>query len=276
MVALTWPVAVGSATGETSLAGAFGGGTWLAPAPALREAGLPTSLRQPRDSLLVIFNHGSEAEFVADRCAPRGETTPEVVRDLAGARVAGHTVRVFAFCTPSRIGAFHHHSGEGEAKVIARARDIARLVAGFRAAGVPARQIFLFGQSAGAWASLLTAAERPAAIGGVVGFAPAFAGPREERAAGWWALRERLAARIAGARHLPALLFAFPGDRFEPPEDLAFLGGIAGVELRDLAAAPPACAASRPHRTAFTPCFAAAERQTILNFLAARMAAGST
>lgn len=245
-------------------------GAWLSPV-ALSDPADPTSLAAPERLLLVIYNHGSRAEFRRDRCRPEparpDATTPAAVAGLAGEAVGGLKVAVFAFCTAAGYGDFEADSGEGEPKVVKRAAEIAALAARFAAAGVPPRRIVLAGQSAGGWAALLAAAGSRLPLGGVLAFAPAFAGEAEDRAPAWQRLRDAQAAGLAAAALPPALVYGFPGDPYEPPADLGFLAAVPGVEV----VAPAAgCTAPRPHLTAFAGCFAAAERTRLLGFLAAR------
>lgn len=251
------------AAGASSVAGA-----WLSPV-ALHDPADPLSLAEPESLLLLVYSHGSRAEFRGDRCRPLGETTPEAVRRLAGARLGGLRVAVFAFCTRARHGSFQAESGRGEPKVAERTREIAALARRFAEAGVPARRIVLVGQSAGGWASLLAAARAEPPLGGVIAFAPAFAGPAAGRAPAWQALRDAQAGELAAAARLEGLVYAFPGDPYEPPADLGFLAALPGVELRS-GAADPACAPREPHLSAFADCFAEAERERLLGFLAGR------
>lgn len=266
-------------------------GSWLGRV-ALSDPTDPLSLEAPKRVLIVIYNHGSRAEFRRDRCHPGAETTPPVLRDLAGTSIEGLEVAVFAFCTRSRLGDFDESSGEGEPKVIKRAREIAALARGFVRAGVPAQRIFLAGQSAGGWAALLAAAatslaaetpseanlgSRDAALGGVVAFAPAFAGPVEDRPETWQTLRDTQAAELAALPWLAGLVYAFEGDRYEPPADLHFLARIPGVTLLarpgDRLGGRP-CGAHEAHLRAFADCFAAAETARLRGFLAERVLLG--
>lgn len=248
-------------------------GAWLAPV-ALSDADDPVSLAEPEALLLVIYSHGSRPEFRRDRCRPRGDTTPEVVRDLAGLPAGDLTVAVFALCTQALTGSFEARSGIGEPKVVERAREIAELARRFTEAGVPPRRIVLAGQSAGGWASLLAAARGDLPLGGVIAFAPAFAGRSEGRPEAWQVLREAQAAELVETlaadprQGTPLLVYAFAGDPYEAPAELAFLGALPEATMRS---GPPAaeCAPHEPHLRAFADCFRA-ERQRLLAFLAER------
>ena len=95
----------------------------------------------------------------------------------------------------------------------------------------------------------------------------------EERLATWQALRDTQAAALSSLRRLDALVDAFEGDRYEPPEDLAFLAGIPGVTLLsrpgDRLGGRP-CEPHEAHLRAFSDCFRLAERGRLRAFLAER------
>ena len=244
-------------------------GAMLRPAPAGLAPRPPAAVAS--DVALVIYSHGSREEFLADRCAPRGDTTPSVVRDLVGARIAGFRLAVYADCTPTRRGDFVAAQHAGAPKVEERAADLERLIERFWAAGLPPQRIVLMGHSAGAWASLWTARDADPPVAGVIAVAPAFAGPARTRSAGWRWLREVHERELAASRRLPALVFAFRDDAFETPQTLSFLERIPGVDLVAVPPAgadPPACAGATAHRAIFTPCFEREQQARIRAFLA--------
>ncbi len=238
--------------------------------------GEATALERPNDHVLVLFNHGSRAEPRSDRCDPAGRTTPDVIKSLAGEELLGLTIAVYAYCTPSRKGSYRHQQGKGDPKVLNRAKDIEAIVADYQALGLASERVFLAGQSAGAWASLLVARRGSVAINSVIGFAPAFAGRVGRRPPGWRQLRENQVAFLQKAPRLDALIFAFDGDPYEPPEALSFLRRIPGVDLRalpsDVIDGVP-CGRRTPHFTSFQECFMSSQRQIILEYMAARLAA---
>lgn len=228
----------------------------LKPSPAGLAAEPPAAVAS--DVALLIYSHGSRQEFLADRCDPRGATTPAVVRDLAGVRIDGMRLAVYADCTPTRRGNFVATERRGTPKVEQRAADLERLVARFRATGLPPQRIVLMGHSAGAWASLWAVRDGHPPVAGVVAVAPAFAGPARTRSAGWQWLRAVHERELAASPHIPALVFAFRDDAFETPQTLSFLQRIPGVEMVPVppaGTARPGCVGATGHRAIFTPCF---------------------
>lgn len=241
-------------------------------------------LAAPAETVVLIYNHGSDQEFIPDPCEPAAGdasewSVPSILADLSGTRVAGKVIAVYGYCTPSRVGEYRHAKRAGEPKVVKRAREIGLLADRFAGLGVPRPQIFLVGHSAGAWASLLAARERPRAVNAVIAFGPAFAGRRATRPLGWEWLRGAQVAYLSGAAQIDALVFAFEGDHYEPPEDLAFLGGIPGVELVVLSGTRidgVSCGDRPPHLTDRKPCFRATQGDRIRHYIERRLRAAGT
>jgi pimeloyl-ACP methyl ester carboxylesterase len=256
----------------------------VAPAPGFARdiAGFRSAPAGPgQGAAIILYSPGSAPEFIADRCTPDDREIPRVLRDLDGRKLRGVTLRVATVCTPTRVGRFVARTGRGLPKVVGRAEDLDRLIEAMHRRGVPASHLFLAGHSAGAWASLLAARARPSGVNAVVALSPAFAGPRRGRPAGWRRLRAVLARSLARAP-TPALIFAFDGDRYEPPPDLEFLRRAPATRLVALPSRSIDGIACRPdvgdlpgspHLTAFDDCFRRTQTGTILEFLAARLRA---
>ena len=178
----------------------------------------PLTIANPRGSLVLIVTHGSDQENIPDPChldqvnAPWG--MPGAIDDLKGDKLGGKTVVLDPFCTPHKVG------DGNNLKVELRKQDIQARVEAYRQQGVPAKQIFLVGHSAGAWASLLLKMEQPGLFNAVIALAPAFAGEEADRDAWWWQRRQDYLDRFAAARDVSALVFSFEGDTFEEPNDL--------------------------------------------------------
>lgn len=259
------------------LAGCAAGRSQFVPGEPSKDDAI--RLAVPAETVVLIYNHGSEQEFIPDPCEPAGGdasewSVPSVLSNLSGTRVAGKVIAVYGYCTPSRVGEYLHAERSGEPKVAKRAREIAMLADRFAALGVPRRQIFLAGHSAGAWASLLVARDHPRSFNAVIGFAPAFAGRRATRPPGWEWLRGTQVLYLGAATGIDALVFAFEGDPYEPPEDLAFLRGIPGVELVVLSGTRidgVSCGGRGPHLTDRKPCFHAKQGARIRDYIERRL-----
>jgi dienelactone hydrolase len=213
----------------------------------------------PANAVVLIFNHGTDRPQVRHVCNERRDV-PAVVREIAEAR----QWTLYALCSDAIDG------DEAGSYTHKRADEILSAVAAYRARGVPAARIFLFGQSAGGWSSLLAARRDHGGFNAVVAFAPAFAGPRHEAARHpWW--RGRLApeqiAHLREAPRIEALIFAFSDDAYDRPEELAPLEAIPGVRI----VAFDAC--NHGHATAFSDCFREGARTEIEHYIEERLAA---
>ncbi|MCW0233093.1 MAG: alpha/beta hydrolase [Ferrovibrio sp.] len=190
-------------------------------------------LDNPGKTILLLFSHGSGQEFVNDPCEMQKYNAaygvPAIVHDLYGQAVGDLKIVVDGYCTPTRRGYYNMNDHSGDPKVMLRANDIEARARSFIAAGVPAKQIFLVGHSAGGWASLMLKARNPELANSVIAFAPAFAGQRKGRKPGWEWLHEKYAGEIQKATRLDAMVFAIENDAFETPEHLKFLSAIPGV-----------------------------------------------
>lgn len=200
----------------------------------------------PSEKIILIYNHGSNAEFEKDPCEPEEIDyiwlggTPSILANLSGEKILGKTILVYAFCSSELRGDYARLSWTlpapypGASKQEKRQKAILEIVEKFLALGVPAKQIFLAGYSAGGWASLTIAATDSDKVNAAIAFGPAVAAKWWPRDKGWRALRASLVERIKSADNLKALVFAHPNDPYETPESLAFLREFSGVEFIEL------------------------------------------
>lgn len=205
-------------------------------------------MKDPANTVVLIHNHGSILDRQTDACDmgklnAGSSSMPHLFHDLHGKTIAGKTVLVEGFCSTMR-GDYDTDTKTGELKIVKRARAIAGRAKEYVAAGVPAKQIFLTGQSAGAWASLMVKAETPDAVNSVIAFSAAFAGRWRVRNAPWQAIRDEGIRGLQKASRLDALVYSIQNDEYELPEHHAFLDAIPGVErtvLSDLKVDNVAC-----------------------------------
>ncbi len=236
------------------------------------------TIAAPRQTVVLIYTHGSVGEFEPDPCrldrldVPFG--MPSAIAQLDGRRLWGKLVRVDGFCTPSKVGQFDTASGRPRRlKVELRKEDLRERVLAYREQGVPARQIFLAGHSAGGWAALMLQAEEPTLFNAVVAIAPAFAGRRQDQDALWLRVRQTEFDQLLSAPKLDGLLFAFEGDPYETPATLQLLASrwdLAFVAVAESARRQRGCNAE-PHQTALDRCFAAGWSGAIGDWLASRL-----
>jgi hypothetical protein len=224
-------------------------------------AALPAAAQEAaRPPIVIVFSHGTVRPQVPHRCSAERDVPP-----VFAALAAQPGWRIDYLCSLATDG------DEPASYTYKRAREIEARVATHRAAGVPARRIFLAGWSAGAWSSLLVARRGVAEFNAVVALAPAFAGPRSEIPVypRWWnEHRPRQIADLAAAPRIDALVFAHDDDAFDRPEDLRFLAAIPGVSLIDLSD----CRAG--HGTAYSACFGERAGDTIRRYIRRRAGLG--
>jgi hypothetical protein len=250
---------------------------YLDPAPAVSMFNAQ-ALKNPAGTVLIIYNHDSLAEDAPDRCQPKGDTTPDVIRDLVGKRVGGKLIAVYAFCTPSKVGAFNDKYREGEPKVVKRTKDIEFLLRNIHKSGMPPQNIFLAGQGAGAWAPLLVARRGHVAFNSVIAFAPRFTGPKKGRSDGWTRVLREHEQFITRTPEINGLVFAFQNDPYVMTRDLRFLRSVKGINLVGLpskAINQVPCNRGKPHLTAFDECFRKTQLQRIIAFMSQRIFAGN-
>jgi pimeloyl-ACP methyl ester carboxylesterase len=245
------------------MAGIFGRciALWLllAPAPAAAEA-WPAAPRtaEARAPVVLIYNHGTDRPQERHSC-DEAQDVPAVVRDISAAN--GWTVRYL--CSQATDG------GVAGSYTYKRADEILDTVRGLREQGVPARHIFLLGQSAGGWSSLMAARKDHSGFNAIVAFAPAFAGPRHEMTKyPWWRneLQPRQIGELAAAARIEALIFAYDDDTFDRPRELAPLALVRGVRI----VAFNRC--GEGHGTAHGQCFRQGARRLIEDYIRARLA----
>ena len=107
-----------------------------------------------------------------------------------------------------------------------REREIERTVDSFLKLGVPARNIFLAGHSAGGWSSLMLMDKVAIKFNAVIAFAPACCGRRSESTIYpiWRGqIRPTQVREMVDVQDFQALVFAYENDPFNRPEDLRFL-----------------------------------------------------
>ena len=144
----------------------------------------------------------------------------------------------------------------------------------FTAAGLPSRNIFLAGHSAGAWASLLVARWGKVDVTGDIAFAPTFAGPVETRPSGWTILHREQSALLRTATRLDALVFAFNGDAYSEVSDLGSVftaPGVTFVPVTHTAGNYDDCGKVAFHRGVFTQCFDRFAAPRISSFIEQRL-----
>ncbi len=191
-------------------------------------ADLNAAIPDPAAVTLVLFNHGTSAGGLDQKCRPQKalprffailpKNLPEAVLYYPCSDVLGGS------------------SGAGQSRQIyqLRGREIAALLDRFMAHGVAPGRITLVGHSGGASAVMVAAQAAQAAdkLAAFVASAPGHGYAYLGRDAG---NNPILSGQVYGWRQAlkeatgPGLVFAYEGDRFSPPGDLEFLAGVDGI-----------------------------------------------
>ncbi|MDA9767882.1 hypothetical protein N9C71_01695 [Candidatus Pelagibacter sp.] len=107
-----------------------------------------------------------------------------------------------------------------------RKKEINKILDQLISAGIKPESIFLTGQSAGGWTSLMMMDQVEKKFNSAIVFAPAFAGPRSEigKYPKWRKVeRPRQIKKMVKAKVIKALIFAYDDDKFNRPKELMFL-----------------------------------------------------
>lgn len=211
---------------------------------------------------VIIYSHGTTRPQVREDCSRSYNRVPSVLTDID----ALATWDVFYLCSRAT------DSGNPGSYIYKRKAEILAVADQLAAAGVPRSNIFLAGHSAGAWSSLMAMDAMGTKFNGAVLFAPACCGPRSETTVYpiWRTqIRPRQVGEMTAFATMNALVFGFPNDAFNRPEELTFLTDAfpTTVTLN-----VPACA--RGHGSHLSECQGdAAVATAIRDYLAARTGA---
>lgn len=173
------------------------------------------SVADAAERKVVVYSHGTKRPQRREDCSRTYNKPPGTIMALE--ELLGWSV--FYLCSQATDG---NVPGSYIGK---RRTEIEAVLDELIAAGVRPSNIFLAGHSAGAWSSLMAMDVAGAKFNAGILFAPACCGPRHEvnRYPHWRKeIRPRQVARIV-AKPVRALVFAFPEDAFNRPQELKFL-----------------------------------------------------
>lgn len=153
--------------------------------------------REPRRTILVIFNHG----YSATRATTFTATFPPILRTAVE---QNRDVALFSQVrnTASLQSGDHRHFIESAVAFFHNTHH------------VPLENIILAGQSCGGWGALETAAFTYPQIGGVIAFAPTCHGQLFQQSSWTETRRSQAIGELAGLLRPPALIFVYEGDSY--------------------------------------------------------------
>ena len=213
-----------------------------------------------KDTILIIYNHGSEADISIDPCQKKplrgyiwkGAVVPALLK-LHNKKINDLEVKIYRLCSGVKGMSLKNQKKyreqllslgkidlKDEFKNLKRQNIILNEVKKFKNLGF--ENIILAGYSAGGWASLNLQSRYPNIIKGTIAFNPAFAGYKNEwqrKYPEWGAFREHQVDIFKETNSLKAILFAHDKDIFEDPDTLSFFKKIKDLEFIDYSELKP-------------------------------------
>ena len=197
-----------------------------------------------KDTLLIIYNHGSTQDTKKDPCKPKPKfgyiwdaaVVPAILK-LHNKKIKGLEIKIYRLCSgvtgmPGKDQKKYRKQVKSKGKI--------ELVDEFKNLGF--ENIVLAGWSAGGWASLNLQSRFPDKIKGTIAFNPAFAGPKKEwqkKYPEWGAFREDQVNIFNQSDSLNALLFAHDKDVYEDTDTLSFFKKFKGLQFIDYSEVKP-------------------------------------
>ncbi len=190
--------------------------------PAARSysgARAPIRISEPRDKIVIVYNHGTARPQQIEDCDTSWNQVPRSLLAIQSGKVL-----IYYLCST----AWESNSTWGSAGqfIYGRLKEVEATLDEFIALGVSPKNIFLAGHSAGGWTSLMAVRHFGRKFNAAIVFAPAVAGRRsQESRYPWWhqEARPRQIREMLEAPEIRALIFAYYDDPYERPEDLKFL-----------------------------------------------------
>ena len=175
-----------------------------------------SSLSFNENSKVIIWMHGTNRPSIAGNLNCSDDMPPESLM-VAAEKL---DFSIYYLCSNATDGF------EKGSFIYKRVSELEETISHFNMAGIPSKNIFLSGFSAGGWTALMAASILPDSFNGGVLFAPAFSGPRYETTIfPVWrkVIRPKQINEISKAKRLNFLVFAYEDDPFNRPKDLDFL-----------------------------------------------------
>ena len=172
------------------------------------------SLINGADLKIIIWSHGTNRPQKRENCLKL--TIPETLFALS----ENDNVYFYFLCSRATDG------NKLGSYIYKRKKEINRVLDQLISVGIKPKNIFLAGQSAGGWTSLMMMDQVEKKFNSAIVFAPAFAGPRSETdiAPEWRKVeRPRQIKKMIKAKVIKALVFAYEDDPYNRPKELMFL-----------------------------------------------------
>ena len=201
-----------------------------------------------KNTLLIVYNHGSGNDQTLDKCSKKWNKVPPIIFNLHDKKIKDLKVKIYHFCSGVRGWSQNHqdkldkrYKGKKQKefldiikadddkikfqtqKQFIRQKLINKKVDSFINQGF--ENIILVGHSAGAWASITLKSQFPKKIDGVIAFNPAFTGTIKNRRE-WplWAIFREYGVNKINLSYLQnTMVYVHDKDNHENSKTLSFL-----------------------------------------------------
>ena len=175
------------------------------------------SIKNPKDATIIVYMHGTTRSQRPENCGFGYNDVPESFRRLEDELSQTY---IYYLCSKATDG------GVRGSYISKRVVEVNNLLDELILLGVKQQNIFLAGQSAGGWTALMAMKEVGNKFNAALVTAPACCGKRSEstRYPEWRKyVRPRQIGEMLAAEVIRALVFAYPDDAYNRPQELKFL-----------------------------------------------------
>ena len=231
-----------------------------------------------KNTILIIYNHGSDYDQVTDKCTKPWNNVAQVIRDLHNKKIKNFNIKIYRLCTgakgwskkeQTKMWKAHEKSGKlaielkdkdgtpliNKQKQNQRRRVIKKKVDSFIEEGF--ENIILAGHSSGGWQSIKIKAEFPELAKGVIGLHPGAGGTVKNRKDWPWWEDVRYYGFVEDLSKLNAFIITHDKDEYNSPKDYSSFSNLNSVKFLNLTQS--GCKKAEPTKTyhgiALTKCY---------------------
>jgi hypothetical protein len=231
-----------------------------------------------KNTILIIYNHGSDYDQVTDKCTSPSNNVPRVIRYLHNKKIRNFNIKIYRLCTgakgwskkeQTKMWKAHEKSGKldielndkdgtpliNKQKQNQRRRVIKKKVHSFIEEGF--ENIILAGHSSGGWQSIKIKAEFPELAKGVIGLHPGAGGTVKNRKDWPWWEDVRYYGFVEDLSKLNAFIITHDKDEYNSPKDYSSFSNLNSVKFLNLTQS--GCKKAEPSKTyhgiALTKCY---------------------
>ena len=231
-----------------------------------------------KNTILIIYNHGSDYDQVTDKCTGPSNNVPRVIRYLHNKKIRNFNIKIYRLCTgakgwskkeQTKMWKAHVKSGKlaielkdkdgtpliDKQKQNQRRRVIKKKVDSFIEEGF--ENIILAGHSSGGWQSIKIKAEFPELAKGVIGLHPGAGGTVKNRKDWPWWEDVRYYGFVENLSKLNAFIITHDKDEYNSPKDYSSFSNLNSVKFLNLTQS--GCKKAEPSKTyhgiALTKCY---------------------